>query len=178
MKNSLIRLTILCVGILFTTNSFAQETEAKPFKYYIDYVQGPYLFVDNIAYEAVFMHGCRLGFNINKRLDFSIEYVAGQQADNNEDPGMTHYANGQLAYHFKPDSQAFDPYLFAGGGFFEFKEFTDDVYGLAYHIGLGTNLRLTNRINGLIEARYLNTGLLDVGGQNQLAVTWGVRVAF
>ncbi len=178
MNNCFIRTAIICVSLLFVNSSFAQENEAKPFKYYIDYVQGPYLFVDNIAYEAVFMHGCRLGFNLNKSLDFQIEYVAGQQSDNMDDPGMTHYANGQLAYHFKPESAPFNPYLFAGGGFFEFKEFTTDRYGFAYHLGMGTNMRLTNRVSGLIEFRYLNTGLLDVGGTNQLAVTWGVRVAF
>lgn len=176
--NNLMRMVLLSVSLLFATNSFSQEDKAKPFKYYVDYVQGPYLFVDNIAYEAVFMHGCRLGFKIKKRFDFSIEYVAGQQADNNEDPGMTHYANGQFAYHLAKENKSFNPYLFAGGGFFEFKEFTDDVYGIAYHVGMGTNLRLTNRINGLIELRYLNTGLLDVGGANQLAVTWGVRIGF
>ena len=136
------------------------------------------MFLDNIAYEAVFMHGCRLGFKLKERGNFLIEYVAGHQADNMHDPGMTHYANAQFAYHFIARDTPFAPYGFAGGGFFEFKEFTRDVYGIAYHIGLGTNLRLTNRINGLIEARYLNTGLLDIEGQNQTAVTWGVRVAF
>lgn len=178
MNTNLLRITIFSLCFLFANSSFSQENEVKPFKYYLDYVQGPYLFLDNIAYEAVFMHGCRLGFQINKQFDFKIEYVAGHQSDNEDDPGMTHYANGQLAYHFVPNSQAFNPYLFAGGGFLEFKEFTADRYGFAYHIGMGTKLRLTNRVNGLIEARYLNTGLLDVGGQNQVAVTWGVRIGF
>ena len=178
MKKYLIHTILFAIFLACTSTSFAQETEAKPFRYYVDYVQGPYLFLDNIAYEAVFVHGCRLGFKIKEQFDFSIEYVAGHQSDNMDDPGMTHYANGQFAYHFVPDGAAFNPYMFAGGGFFEFKEFTVDEYGFAYHIGLGTNLRITNRINGLIEARYLNTGLLDVDGQNQVAVTWGVRVAF
>lgn len=174
------RIAILAFLLFCTTSSFAQneETETKPFKYYVDYVQGPYLFLDDILYEAVFMHGCRLGFNLNDHFDFTIEYVAGQQADKEEDPGMTHYANGQFAYYFKPENKPFNPYLFAGGGFFEFKEFTDDEYGFAYHIGMGTNMLFTKRVQGILEARYLNTGLLDVDGANQVAVTWGVRVAF
>lgn len=178
MKNSLIRTLVLSFALLTSAISVAQENDTQPFKYYVDYVQGPYLFVDNIAYDAVFMNGCRLGFDFSDRFDFSIEYVAGRNPDNMNNMGMTHYANGQFAYHFMPDSQPFNPYLFAGGGFFEFKEFTVDVYGIAYHVGLGTNLQITNRLNGIIEARYLNTGLMDVGGQNQLAVTWGVRLAF
>jgi len=165
--------------IFFISNSsFAQENEQKPFKYYVDYIQGPYLFLDDVLYEAVFVHGCRLGFKINEQFDFKIEYVAGHQADKEDDPGMTHYANGQFAYYFVRDSGAFNPYFFAGGGFLEFKEFTVDEYGFAYHLGMGTNMRFTERVNGLLEFRYLNTGLLDIDGQNQTAVTWGVRVAF
>jgi len=178
MNTNMLRIVIFSIVFSFASTSSAQEAEAKSFKYYVDYVQGPYLFLDDIAYEAVFVHGCRLGFKLNERFDFTIEYVAGQQADKEDDEGMTHYANGQFAYHFKPDSAPFNPYLFAGGGFFEFKEFTDDEYGFAYHIGLGTNMRFTKRVQGVLEARYLNTGLLDVDGANQVAVTWGVRVAF
>lgn len=177
MKNNFLRITILSLSLLVANTSFAQENEVKPFKYYVDYVQGPYLFLDNIAYEAVFVQGCRLGFKIKERFDFKIEYIAGHQSDNMDDPGMTHYANGHFAYHFIPNS-TFNPYMFVGGGFLEFKEFTVDEYGFAYHLGLGTNFHITNRISGLIEARYLNTGLLDVDGQNQTAVTWGLRVGF
>lgn len=181
MKNK--RSLLICAfSFLILANAQAQDnaviTPLQKNKFYIDYIMGPYLFVDNIAYDAVFMNGCRLGFNIKNQFNFSIEYVAGQQPDNKNDMGMTHYANGQFAYHFLPNSRPFSPYLYAGGGFFEFKEFTVDVYGIAYHAGLGTTVQLTNRISGIIEARYLNTGLLDVGGQNQLAVTWGARLGF
>lgn len=190
---------ILCTGIFSASMVFGQTTtetattatsaasaitattsnsDLNEHRFFVDYIMGPYLFVDNIAYDAVFMNGCRLGFNLNSKFNFSIEYVAGQQPDNQNDMGMTHYANGQLAYHFLTKDKPFNPYIYAGGGFFEFKEFTVDVYGIAYHLGLGTTLRLSNRVNGLIEARYLNTGLLDVGGQNQLAVTWGARLSF
>jgi hypothetical protein len=180
------KLRIACLPffliILTSHQGFSQSTSDLPLnsqrKYYVDYIMGPYLFVDNIAYDAVFMNGCRLGFNIQKRFNFSIEYVAGQQPDNMNNMGMTHYANGQFAYKFIPDSKAFSPYLFSGGGFFEFKEFTVDVYGIAYHVGFGTTLRIFDRLSGVIEARYLNTGLLDVGGQNQLAVNWGLRLSF
>ncbi|MGK0366665.1 MAG: hypothetical protein ACI85O_003740 [Saprospiraceae bacterium] len=43
MNNNLMRMAILSVCFLFANSSFAQENEVKPFKYYLDYVQGPYL---------------------------------------------------------------------------------------------------------------------------------------
>ena len=171
----------IAVGLIGMSNQgFCQDDNTKIplFPFYVDYVMGPFLFVDNIAYDAVFMNGCRLGFNIKRNFDFSIEYVAGQQPDNQNDMGITHNANFQLAYHFMPESKPFNPYLYTGTGFFEFKEFTNDVYGLSWHFGMGTTLKFNDRLSGLIESRYLNTGWLDVSGQNQLAVMWGARVSF
>ena len=85
---------------------------AKEHKFYLDYVMGPYLFIDHIPYDAVFMNGCRLGFNIKRHFGFSIEYVVGQQQDDQNTLGMTHNVNGQFAYHPIPQSELFNPYLF------------------------------------------------------------------
>lgn len=115
----------LAITSLFTINtqSFGQDNNNKKtaHPFYVDYVMGPFLFVDDIAYEAVFMNGCRLGFNINQNFNFSIEYVAGQQSDFLFNNGMTHNANLQFSYHFLPKSQPFNPYIFTGSGFSNLK---------------------------------------------------------
>lgn len=180
MKKTLFLFLFIASTLTINTTTFGQDANNNktPHPFYVDYVMGPFLFVDDIAYEAVFMNGCRLGFNINQNFNFSIEYVAGQQSDFLFNNGMTHNANLQFSYHFLPKSQPFSPYLFTGSGFFEFKEFTTDVYGISWHLGMGTTLKINDRLSGLIESRYLNTGWLDVGGQNQLAVMWGARLSF
>lgn len=167
-------MVFLCTGV----NGYNQTEETPKFDYHLEYVMGPYLFVDNIVYDAVFMNGCRLGFKLNPHFDFSIEYVVGQGEDVFNNFGMTHNANLQFAYYPWVTNSRFKPYFFTGGGFFEFKEFTTDVYGISVHAGSGTLLEFTPRVNGIIEARYLNTGLLDVNAENQLAVFWGARINF
>ena len=65
----------IAVGLIGMSNQgFCQDDNTKIplFPFYVDYVMGPFLFVDNIAYDAVFMNGCRLGFNIKRNFDFSI----------------------------------------------------------------------------------------------------------
>jgi hypothetical protein len=176
-----ILLSLLFLGFFGGSVANSQEVVAavaKDRKFYLDYVMGPYLFIDHIPYDAVFMNGCRLGFNIKSHFDFSIEYVVGQQQDDQNTLGMTHNVNGQFAYHPIPQSELFDPYLFVGGGFFEFKAFSSDVYGISYHAGGGTTVKFSQRISGLFEARYLNLGLMNLGGEHELAVLWGARVSF
>ena len=179
MKTTLLSLFFL--SIFSGTASYGQELETSIIwrnKFYLDYVMGPYLFIDHIPYDAVFMNGCRLGFNIKQRFDFSIEYVVGQQQDDQNTLGMTHNVNGQLAFHPIPYSELFNPYVFVGGGFFEFKSFSSDVYGISYHAGGGTTVKFTQRLSGLFEARYLNLGLMNLGGEHELAVLWGARFGF
>ena len=81
--------------------------------------------------------------------------------------------NGQIAYHFARKNERFNPYVFAGGGFIEFKSFTTDVYGLACHMGIGSTIQFSSRLHGLFETRYFNLGQLELGGKNELAVFWG-----
>jgi opacity protein-like surface antigen len=168
--------TFICLFLFISGVSYAQEEKEKSF--FIEYVMGPYLFVDNIAYDAVFMNGCRLGYDFHPRFNTSLEYVVGQNDDAQNTLGMTHNVNAQLAFYPNADPKKFNPYFFVGGGFFEFKEFTTDVYGISWHAGAGTTLKLTEKLSGVIESRYLNLGLMDLGGQNQMAVFWGVRYGF
>ena len=44
--------------------------------------------------------------------------------------------------------------------------------------GAGTTLKITERLSGVIEARYLNLGLMNLGGEHEIAVFWGVRFGF
>lgn len=174
------RLKSIFIGVFLLTSltSFGQEEENKEFKYYLEYIMGPYLFVDHIPYDAVFMNGCRLGFKLNPHFDFNIEYVVGQQQDDQNTLGMTHNVNGQFAYYPWLNTSPFKPYLFVGGGFFEFKAFSSDVYGVSFHGGGGTLVKFTPRISGLFEARYLNLSQMKLGGEHELAVLWGARIAF
>ncbi len=182
MKSRLVHSLLFSFFLLFVNISFAQNdtsnTTEKPKNFYLDYIMGPYLFIDHIPYDAVMMNGCRLGYNFNPKFNFSIEYVVGQQQDDQNTLGMTHNVNGQFAWMINPNSMRFSPYLFAGGGFFEFKSFSSDVYGISFHGGGGTTIKFTPRISGLIEARYFNLGLMDLGGENEIAVFWGARIGF
>lgn len=178
------RKAILTVFIfIFSTIGFSQEPEAEgriQHKYFIDYIMGPYLLIHHLQYDALIVNGARLGFNFGNqnRYNFTIEYVAGNNSDVFGKLGMTHNANLGLSYYLKENSNHFDPFVSVGTGFLEFKEFTNDVYGLSWHVGFGSSLQVTKRFSGLLEARYFNTGLLDVAGQNQLVVLWGARLGF
>jgi len=168
--------SILFCFVLINTTVFSQSEVERP--YYFDLVNGPYLFIDHIPYDAVMMTGARLGYEFTPRFNANIEYVVGQQQDDQNTLGMTHNVNAQFNYYLKAEPKRFSPYVFAGGGFMEFKSFSTDVYGIQYNVGAGTTLRFTNNLYGLIESRYFNLGLMDLGGQNELAVFWGIRIKF
>ena len=187
-KNVHMKSSILLLATIFyfsfagnaqsTENTLVRVTPEEQQKYSIEYVMGPYLFIDNILYDAALMQGCRLGFKLNQRFNFSIEYVVGENDDQLDILGLVHNANAQLTYYFKPSSTPFKPYMFAGGGFFEFKEYSTDTYGISWNLGGGVNARFTNHLSGILEARYLNLAQLDLGGQHQMGVFWGARFSF
>lgn len=169
--------------LIFSMTGFSQDTEAEgriQKKYFIDYIMGPYLLIHHLQYDALIMNGARLGFNFgqNNRYNFTIEYMAGNNSDIYGKVGMTHNANLGLSMYLKENSNHFDPFVSVGTGFLEFKEFTNDNYGISWHVGFGSSLQVTKRVSGLLEARYFNTGLLDVQGYNQLVVLWGARLGF
>lgn len=182
MKTKRSLLLSLITVLLFSTNIYGQSeattTNKKTYPFYLEYIMGPYLFVDHIPYDAVMMNGCRLGFNLKPKFNMAIEYVVGQQQDDQNTLGMTHNVNTQFIYNFLPESKPFKPYLFAGGGFFEFKAFSSDVYGISWNLGGGSTVKFTDRISGVMEARYLNLSQMKLGGEHELAVFWGARVAF
>ena len=138
------------------------------------------MFVDHHHYKSVFLKGVRIGYECNSKFAFSLEYMAGQQHDVNNELGMTHTANGQITYFFLPKNTQprFRPYLHIGGGFFEFKDFSKDVLGVAWNAGGGAELGFSKRIKGIVEARYVNLGWLNLEGKNELGVLWGLRARF
>ena len=168
---------LFAIFLLIGTQGFCQHSPSEK-AFYFDYVMGPYLFVSHIPYDAVMMTGGRMGYEFSPKFNASIEYVVGQQQDDQNTLGMTHNVNAQLAYWLRGSDQRFNPYLFTGAGFMEFKSFSSDVYGIQYHMGAGTTLKFSNHLYGLIEARYFNLGLMDLGGVHELAVFWGIRVQF
>ena len=91
---------------------------------------------------------------------------------------MTHNVNAQFCLNLLSSPKRFAPYVFAGSGFMEFKSFTKDVYGIQYNLGVGTTFKLISNLSGIIETRYFNLGLMDLGGQHELAVFWGLRCKF
>ncbi len=147
--------------------------------FYIDGIAGPYLIVDHTLYKSVFLKGVRLGYEHRSGVTFGIEYLVGQQHDRENMLGTTHSAAGILQYYFlKNRDGRFNPYFLAGGGFFEFKDFSSDVLGVAFYGGLGTELNLSKNINGFLESRYVNLGPLNLEGKNELGVMWGLRARF
>ena len=150
-------------------------------KFRVDLLVGPYLMVDHTHYKSVFMKGTRLGYRADNGIGFQIEYLNGQQHDNEDELGTTHNATGHLTYHFIKDDnhyRKFSPYIYAGGGFFEFKDFSKDVLGVAFYAGGGCEYLTQHSLRIFTEGRYLNLSPLNLGGSHQLGIFWGVRARF
>jgi len=150
----------------------------KPF--HADFVMGPYLILDGTIYESVFLRGIRVGKEYSSGLMVGIEYLAGNQEDLQGQLGTSHSAFGTLSYFLKKDTPGirFRPYVTSGAGFFEFKDFSADVYGIAFYLGAGIDMNFSRSVKGFLEPRYVNTGLIDVNGTHQLGVMWGIRGRF
>jgi hypothetical protein len=159
---------------LITANLVAQDKPAFRF----DLITGPYLFVDHHLYKSVYLNGARVGYSPDNQWTFSLEYLAGQQEDEAGEKGMTHHTSLQAARYLIGEGTTFRPYLYAGGGFLEFKDFSRDKYGMAWYGGMGLELNLHEKIKGLLEPRYLNIAPMNLGAKNELGMFWGVRVNF
>lgn len=172
----------LLLALTITTGTaFSQEEDVTvKHKLYADLITGPYLMIDHHLYKSVFLKGTRLGYHVNSRFSLGLEYLVGLQEDTKGVLGTTHTANGQVFYHFINRSvpRKISPYLLLGGGFFEFKDFSKDVYGVAFYGGVGLNYPIFNRIQGFFESRYINLGPLKLEGKNELGILWGLRVNF
>ena len=173
--------THLLILVLFLTTSsiFSQEKEVvEQSKFYADFAIGPYLMVDHHLYKSVVLKGTRLGYHINSKFSIGLEYLVGQQHDDTGELGTTHTANGQIFYYFKDRSASrkFSPYIVAGGGFVEFKDFSEDIYGVAFYGGAGLSYPIFNNIKGFFESKYVSLAPLNLGGKNELGLLWGVRV--
>ncbi len=167
------------IAISFITQAQDSTASTPPKNLFVDFITGPYLFVHHHDYKSVFLTGARLGYEFNPKFAFSLEYMVGQQHDVYNQLGMTHTANGQLTYFFYAENTTrIRPYLHLGGGFFEFKDFEKDVLGVAWNTGGGATFNITPTIKGFIEGRYVNLGWLNLGGQHELGVHWGVRAKF
>jgi hypothetical protein len=155
-----------------------QKTDSSSQAFSADLMVGPYLMIDHHLYKSVVMQGARLGYAITEDLSFSVEYMVGQQEDVMGQLGTTHAAMGQFGYFLFAPNRLFRPYISAGGGFFEFKDFSKDVLGIAFFGSLGTELNFSTHIKGFLEPRYLNLGPLNLEGKNELGVFWGIRASF
>ena len=172
------KLILPILFILLAASSMAQTSDSSKTKLFtVDLLTGPYLFVDHILYKSVFMKGVRIQYKPGK-LAFGIEYLAGQQNDTKQELGTTHSAAGIVSYSLIKETKRFNPYLYTGGGFFEFKDFSKDVYGVAFYVGAGTELNISPTIKGIVESRYVNLGPMQLGGKNELGVLWGIRAYF
>ncbi len=173
---------LLIFVLVFTVCSIkAQDDNPKSQKtFYGDFVMGPYLILDGTIYESVFLRGMRLGYETEKGIAIGVEYLAGHQEDLQGQLGTTHSAFGTLKYYrVKKDADnRFRWYGLAGGGFMEFKDFSADVYGIAFYLSLGLEMNFSENIKGFLEPRYVNTGLMNANGTHQLGVMWGVSGRF
>ncbi len=172
---------LVIVLLVATGSTFSQEENViEEHKFYADLIFGPYLMIDHHQYKSVILKGPRLGYHINSKFSLGLEYMVGQQQDITGAMGTTHTANGQVFYHFLNRSfpRKFTPYLLLGGGFIEFKDFSEDVYGVSFYGGAGFYFPIFDRIQGFFESRYVNLGALNLEGKNELGVLWGLRVNF
>lgn len=158
----------------------SQEKKEPKFKgkFSMDALMGPYLLLDDVPYQSVLMKGTRIGYQTTSNFEFNVEYLIGNQRDKTDLIGTTHSASGMAQYFLTDNHTRFRPYAYAGGGFFEFKDFSSDKWGASYFLGGGSELRFSHKIKGYFECRYLNIGNLDLGGSHQLGVFWGIKALF
>ncbi len=168
-------------SLLFSFNLLAQQDEEpilKPFS--VDLVMGPYLILDGTIYESVFLRGIQIGKEFPSGFAIGLEYIAGHQEDLAGQLGTTHSAFGTFKYYTKKqyDPHRFRWYGLGGGGFFEFKDFSADVLGVAFYAGVGLEMNLHPMVKAFAEQRYINLGLMDANGTHQFGVMWGIRGRF
>lgn len=173
----IILITIL-VFLAYSINAQNPSIDKKEVQFYADYMMGTYLLLDDVDYKSVFLNGFRLGIKPNKKIAYQLEYLTGNQEDRFGVTGTTHTANLQLLYFLNDQSGRLSPYIYAGGGFFEFKDFSNDVLGVAFNGGFGSEFNISKQISALAEFRYVNLGPLNLQGVNQIGVLWGVRLKF
>lgn len=158
--------------------SFAQNSPDIPKKstFSADYMMGTYLLLDDVDYKSVILNGFRLGIKPGNRVAYQLEYLIGSQEDRTGITGTTHTANIHILYYLDDRSGKFSPYLYGGGGFFEFKDFSRDKLGVALNAGVGTEVNFSDKIAALAEFRYINLGPLNLQGTHQIGVLWGIRL--
>lgn len=162
----------------FQTVRAQHSDSAKIGQFTMDALMGTYLLLDDVMYKSVTMRGTRIGYQTHNNWGFNVEYIIGNQRDTSGLLGTTHSATGMVQYFLTDQYTKFRPYGYAGGGFFEFKDFSRDQYGIAYYMGAGTELKIFDKVRGYVECRYLNIGQLELGGTNQIGVFWGIKGLF
>lgn len=143
-----------------------------------DLIMGPYLFISHIPYDAVMMSGARLSYSITNSVTIAAAYMVGQQQDDQNTLGLTHHAGIEIGAFLAPPDRIVRPYFMLGTGFFEFKSFSKDKYGIASQCALGAEFKISEKLSALLEPRYLNLGQMNLGGVHQLVICWGLRVTF
>ena len=172
-------LLFLLLSIVISNTSFSQiDSLPKSHVFYADLFMGPYLLIDHTLYKSVVMKGTRLGFETKKNFAFDIEYAVGQQHDETDVRGTTHSAMGRFSYFITNRHTKFRPFVNTGGGFFEFKDFSKDRYGVAFFLSGGSELNISPRVKSFFEGRYLNIGQLNLAGTHELGVFWGIKAKF
>ena len=157
-----------------------QLEKANP--WFSDFVMGPYLFVEHIPYESVLLYGTRLGKRLGNledpRWSIVLEYVVGQQDDDQNTLGLTHNVSLHASYFLNTAKSTFRPYVYGGGGFLEFKSFSMDEYNMAYYGGIGFQIQMRDSIYSIIEPRYLNLAPFSFEEQHEIGIFWGVRILY
>ena len=174
LKITLTITVLLCITL--PCNGQTESSSDEKTQFYADYMMGTYLLLDDVDYKSVILNGFRLGVKPSKRIAYQMEYLIGSQDDRAGITGTTHTANLQILYYLNDQKGKFSPYIYGGGGFFEFKDFSKDVLGVALNGGAGTEVNLSNKIAALAEFRYINLGPLNLQGTHQIGVLWGIRL--
>jgi len=171
---------IILFSLLINIAGYSQEDDPiinEP-KLFADFLMGPYLFIDHIQYDAVMLFGSRLGYDISNSFSFIVEYVVGQQEDEFGTLGMTHHASIHSSFYLLSKEKKITPYIYAGGGFLEFKAFTKDKYGIGLYGGSGIENNLRELLKSFIEFRYLNISSFGWSAKHEIGVFWGIRLKF
>jgi len=178
-KYTLIAVLLFIANFLHTqTPSVPEPTYNPGSEWFTDFLLGPYLFVEHIPYRSVMMYGTRLGKRNNYKWGYVLEYVVGQQEDDQNTTGLTHHVSLHALYYLNQPQSKFRPYAYLGGGFLEFKSFTRDEYNMAYYGGVGVEISMRSQLHSFIEPRYLNIAPFSFEAQNEIGVFCGVRILY
>lgn len=147
-------------------------------KHRIGYFMGGYVFDTGFRFDSDLIYGFRYGYDFFKGLSLSGEIVLSSMFDEQNNHGFL--INPNLLVMLYPSGGKIRPFLEAGAGYFDFRQFGPgvDINGIGIIAGGGLTFHFSPTAYGKLEGRYLNFSGLDLDAKNQYGIIWGIEKRF